>query len=60
MEYLVIVAPYGWRGIYILDFLLFFMITHFVYCNWRLHMLRKYVMLAYFATVSCCYLSGQV
>ena len=57
MEYLVIVAPYGWRGIYILDFLLFFMITHFVYCNWRLHMLRKYVMLAYFATVSCCYLS---
>ena len=60
MEYLVIVAPYGWRGIYILDFLLFFMITHFVYCNWQLHMLRKYVLLAYFATVSCCYLSGQV
>ena len=55
-----IVAPYGWRGIYILDFLLFFMITHFVYCYWQLHVLRNYVILAYFATVSCCSYQGQV
>ena len=60
MEYLVIVAPYGWRGIYILDFLLFFMITHFVYCNWQLHVLRNYVILAYLLLCHAVTYQGQV